>query len=106
MNVTLDSDVDQVIEGIQEDIGKYVKSTESFGQNRLRITSHLQKNSVYPEHILEYMALAGWTAERIDTEKIDGTDYLVIEFVRGDEVKKMAQRRSAEFETLGLDDVY
>lgn len=100
-----ESDVDDVIEGLQEDAGKFVQDVEGIGSNRLRVTGAKRGPPVYPETVLEYLALAGWRAERTDHKVIDGEKYPVVEFVRGDELASMAKRHEHDFETVDLDRV-
>jgi hypothetical protein len=100
--VRYDADIEEIIDALEHDVGEHVVNVERYGQNRLRIAGTNRGPAVYPERILEWMALAGWHAERTRKKTLSGTEYPVVEFVRGEEFVELERHRAQEFEKLNI----
>lgn len=94
-----ESDVATVIEGLEYDVGGYLKRVERYGQGRLEITGQCRGVNDFPRRVLDYMAIAGWN---VDDLEIDPDGDIKVNFVRGREIKTIAQNREYDFDTLDL----
>ncbi|ELZ19695.1 hypothetical protein C475_22159 [Halosimplex carlsbadense 2-9-1] len=101
--VSSDSDADEVIAGLEQDIGEHVRATAKSGENRIEVTGETRGTDIYPNAILEYFSILGWAPDRI---RYNMNNEPVVDFVRDDEYGLLISRGRQKFDSIEFEEQF